>query len=177
VLLITTNPYYGQLSYPGEKVTFDFANSMRTASGLAAQKSMRFELLCGDPITLGTFHDGYFKKNGSTDSVKATAATKECLDFVAELKGATVHQVSRVPKIQFAVIGNVVLEFILDSGEGNTDIQRYKRTHEKVVADRYDAFFKELTQLYKEHGAALNAYASPEATTTTGSVRAAEKGR
>jgi hypothetical protein len=46
----------------------------------------------------------------------------------------------------------VVLEFILDTGEGNTDIQRYKRTHEKVVADRFEGFFEELTQLFAENG-------------------------
>lgn len=165
ILLITTNPYFGQLSYPGEKSTDDFANSMRTASKRAAANSMRFEILCGSASALASFHEAYFKKNGMTEPDKAQAATSESLEFISELKGATIHQVRRVPKIQFAVIGNVVLEFILDSSEGHTDIQRYKRTHEKVVADRYEAFFEELTQLYKENGRSAETAMAPQPTT------------
>ncbi|PYS25140.1 MAG: hypothetical protein DMF72_02575, partial [Acidobacteria bacterium] len=165
VLIVTTNPRFGLLSFPDKEFTRDFAHAMQDAAdnvkisrrGNADNKFM-LEILCGDEETLNQFHQTFYKATDVGDNrVKdATDATKDFIDDLGHRAlgkpghDGIVFEVNEILKTQFAVVGNVVFEFMMETPGLQTEIHQTRRIREKVVCDRFRDLFDLLKQL-SEH--------------------------
>jgi hypothetical protein len=156
--LLTNNPYFGLISFPGEPRALgfraaiaDLAERVRAASqppnagGRRAELKMR--VICGDRRVVAAFNDLYFRKD---QSAAKASADRESEDLIAELERAGTKCVVRVhaelAELQYAIIGDVVFEFILESPRDpsartrKSQIRYTNRIEDGVVAARFARF-------------------------------------
>ncbi|MCO6438156.1 MAG: hypothetical protein J5J06_13765 [Phycisphaerae bacterium] len=159
-LLVTTNPWFGMLSNPNAAWTQEFreglerlAHAVRTCEEKKAVRRFVFGILMGDAARLKEFHGLYHSDlNGDAREKAVEEATKKLNEFVAILKqyGANDNQIrakASVPAIQFAIIGNVVFEFILDTVGGATEVHRARMLRERVLCERFVQTYSVLESL------------------------------
>lgn len=149
-LLVTTNPWFGMLSNPNAAWTQEFREGLErlacAVSTCQKKNSVRpfvFGILMGDAARLKEFHDLYHSDlKGAAKDQAVVDATRRLNEFIAILKqyGANDSQIcakTSVPAIQFAVIGNVVFEFILDTVGGATEVHRARLLRERILCERF----------------------------------------
>jgi hypothetical protein len=168
VFLVTTNPYFGHLSFTGDVESTDrFADAMRHAAenvhfsgDNADDERFKMEILCGDRQAIQGFHQTFYGKAGAQadqNDSKVVKASHETEHFLSELQAKAdpmatgtpnlISRAEKIPKTQFAIVGNCVFEFILETPGYQSEIRRARRIREKVVCDR----FRETFELLKEH--------------------------
>ena len=152
VAIITTNPFFGCLSYKDENFTGELSaqlfkmaaavgESVRNSSGHAGgRRNSRFEIICGDTAALQAFHEEFYAMDPRKQEL-ADERTKWTNDRLAELENRAgaeiVTRVKVVPPNQFAVVGDVVYDFTLESfGQRSeifdTDVKQDRRTARKA---------------------------------------------
>lgn len=153
-LLVTKNPLFGQLTFPGEKITEDFKNALVELATRVPQ-GVSLGIVCADEPTLTAFHEQYFKDKGASAATKTENANSETTAFLDEITRkagrCVIRRVTDVPPIQFAVIGNRTYEFFLETTDGSTDIQRSQQIDEGRTARRFAEFFEQLSKQGAEH--------------------------
>jgi hypothetical protein len=162
IYLITTNPFFGKLSFPTDEFTIDFENTLLKAAKWVAEcknaggsTQMDFQILCGDNCALEQFHRAFYRNGTSGDAeadpraVEATRSAAMLLEEMVKRAGGSpiLHRVKGIPKMQFAVVGNTVFEFILDNPGFQSEIHRARRIREKVMCDRFVETFQILKEL------------------------------
>jgi hypothetical protein len=162
VFLVTTNPYFGKLSFPFDKVTQKFEDAMshnakhvKSSSSPDRTEGFQMEVLCGDLSAIVKFHQIFYRGKGevvaATDDNQVVKASQDTEAFIRRLNEDAgceiVHRAQRVPKTQFAIIGNVVYEFILEAPGFQSEIHRARRIGDKVACDRFLETFRLLKDL------------------------------
>jgi hypothetical protein len=159
IYILTTNPFFGHLSFPTEKYTIAFEDSLRTASKWVSEcrrvgpgngSEFDFQILCGDETALNEFHRVFFGTPdqpaavGNAEVAQATKAVEDLLSELATKAGTSeiIHRIKRVPRIQFAVVGNTVFEFALENPGFQSEIRAARRIREKVMCDRFVETFQ-----------------------------------
>lgn len=154
IFLATTNPCFGYLSFPHSKEERGFANAMGDAGkNVAASRgkgarTFQMKVLCGEESLVHSFNEAYFKnaEPGLTEE-KRTEAVKDADEHTekfisgldANAKEAVVKRQKNLPTVQFAVVGNVVLEFILlePRSGASTGLAGARRIEDRLVCDRF----------------------------------------
>lgn len=156
-LLITTNPMFGQLSFPHADEAEDYSNALvNLAHCHAADPMFKMEILCGTREELDRFHAKYLGLNPDSLSddqrkkvEKLTAAVEAKIEHLnREAQNIVVKRCMRIPHVQFAVVGNTVFDFVLESGDGHTEVHRVRMSAEKMIADRFEEFFRVIESAY-----------------------------
>ena len=159
-LLVTTNPWFGMLSHPSATATIEFKEKLARLA-LATQNCratngppFRFGILMGNPERVRAFHENYFTHltDEAARSDAVDTADKKLDGFVRELvqAGAYDSDIMRkasVPAFQFAVIGGVVFEFILDTVDGATEVRRARILRERLLCERFVQTYGVLREL------------------------------
>jgi hypothetical protein len=120
----------------------------------------QFEIICGSEKTIDLFHRTYYRRGAGglapSRDPDVLEADRTAERFIRELSGAArtgiATRVRAIPKTQFAVVGNVVFEFILDAPgrRAPTEINRARRIEEAVTCNRFAETFKILKQLPRQ---------------------------
>ncbi len=154
VLIVTTNPCFGLLSFPDEKFTEDFADEMRHAASnvnRGAEKDgekYKMEILCGSPEIIMQFHRNFYKTPGDLRIEQKSQKTETFIKVLETEAGTNiVSRANEILNTQFAIIGNVVFEFVLETPGHETEIHQARRIREKVVCDRFRELFDLLKRL------------------------------
>ena len=153
VLLATTNPYFGLLSFPDTIEERRFANAMCDAaknvrSSANGNRKFQMRILCANADHVHSFNDDFFKKaepaQSEDERKQATKTADERTEkFVSDLETYAADQVvkrqSAIPMLQFAVVGNVVFEFILLEPRtgASTGIAGARKIEDRLVCDRF----------------------------------------
>jgi hypothetical protein len=161
VYLVTKNPFFGRLSFPTEKFTERYtdalghvATAVNLAKNTGAVHDFDVQFLCGDSEALNEFHSMYFPssdplKRFSDEALAATAETESLLEDLKKKAGGKdiTKRIHNVPETQFAVVGSVVFEFILESRGSQAEVHSCRRIRDQVVCDRFVDTFKLLKLL------------------------------
>jgi hypothetical protein len=163
IYLVTTNPLFGKLSFPSARVTQQFEDAMRHNAAHAGRSGdngrdnsgFSMEILCGNADAIRIFHRTFFRGKGEElaaaddhQVVRACEETERVIRSLNEASGSViVHRAARVPKTQFAIIGNIVYEFILDAPGFQSEVHRARRIGDRVACERFLETFKLLRDL------------------------------
>src|SRR5205085_3425207 len=128
VYLVTNNPYFGVNSYPGKKVTLKYKNVFdeladrltvlsRTRSNHPTFQGFKFKVICADAENIAKFNAHYYTAETQDAKLDADSSTEEFILHLSTAGGE--GSFLRIPRaiadVQFAVIGDVVFEFILSA--------------------------------------------------------------
>lgn len=145
VLLITKNPYWGVLSYPDEDFTGQFRVAIELLAKQAKEHLVKFEVLCGRPETIRAFNAEILHQADDNPLViERCNDTRKFIEDVSRLaEGEKIfHEAREIPKLQFAIVGNVVYEFILSAGVQQSEIHRARCIREKRTCERFVETFE-----------------------------------
>jgi hypothetical protein len=153
VIVFTTNPYLGNLSFPNDLLTRRYRDVMLRLAWLVGKNQMHLEVACGDQAALVRFHAARYGAGTTKDSVEellkypnVASATATANEFLADLnKEAGTTVVRRLPQIstmQFIVISDVLLEFILSAEDKRTEVRRVRRSEDALSSNRFIEFFR-----------------------------------
>ncbi|HVF58885.1 MAG TPA: hypothetical protein VNJ70_03620 [Thermoanaerobaculia bacterium] len=158
-LLVTTNPWFGMLSSPHSKSTTEFREGLeRLAHAVTSCKNSKprgftFGILMGDAERLKEFHELYFSDlSGAAKDAAVQGATDKLNGLIDTLlkygvDRDNIKEKVSVPAFQFAVIGGVVFEFILDTVGGTTEVHRARMLRERVLCERFVQTYRVLEAL------------------------------
>lgn len=164
VFVITTNPFFGILSYP----TSDFTTKYRLAlHGIAdcVKSSLNynqihnhvqgadfcFEIICGDNEALLEFHTNFYGNtpDAANRAQQTTNLVEQEIQHIQQAAGNQIifTRVRQIPPTQFMVIGNLLYEFTLETAEGRSEIYDTDVKEERRACDRFAQTFRVLKQL------------------------------
>ncbi len=161
IFIVTTNPYFGILSFHGDKEEQDFKLNLLGASDYVKKTSAQkdgekyvLEVICGDSNQIIKFNEHFYKEHEpGTDSAaeikRSNDATEHFIKSIEDNTGAgSIIRTSVIPEVQFAIIGNVVYEFILlpPRKESPTGIMGARRIADRAICSRFVNQFKVLQQ-------------------------------
>lgn len=159
-LLVTTNPWFGMLSHPYAASTQEFreglerlAHAVKSCHDSNSPRPFIFGILMGDDTRLREFHSLYFSDLPDDEKVAAVEeATDKLKGFVDILHSfgvdrARIQHKASVPAFQFAIIGSVVFEFILDTVGGATEVHRARIVRERLLCERFVQTYRVLESL------------------------------
>ncbi len=146
--LITTNPFFGTLTYPDEVVTTTYRNAIlslaaacRDSKDTSPGHPIEFQIICGNPAARLSFHQSFFasEKEPAKLAAKLKAAGDRSDQFLSDLTnfGVSVKFVAKVPPTQFMVIGDTVYEFTIESQDQATEILYTDLKEDRKAADRF----------------------------------------
>jgi len=149
-LLVTTNPWFGMLSSPSAPSTQEYreglerlAHAVKSCQDAKSTRKFKFGILMGNDERLSDFHGLYFSDLAESAKAEAvTGATNKLQEFLNILRtygvpAEDIQPKASVPAFQFAVIGGVVFEFILDTVGGATEVHRARVLRERVLCERF----------------------------------------
>jgi hypothetical protein len=178
VILVTNNPFFGIISYRGENEAQEFKNAFDALADLIKDEKAKdhdesgfyVKLICAEETGLKDFTAPYFEP-GDNDSEdrkeelqkKGDNVVKESEEFIKSLKdrmGAEciVRSPIKISEAQFAVIGDVVFEFLLEPPDTaksswrarGSNINETNRIEDSGAADRFKRFARFLEELIKD---------------------------
>jgi hypothetical protein len=164
VYMVTTNPLFGQLSYPTLRATKDFADHLRNLAmdardDEAHERHLRFEILCGTREAIKSMHDTFYSKKieenpveGQQLSSRKTAEAEAAIQDIAECGpygSPVIYRLHRVPPTQFMIVGNKVFEFILEPTRLRSEIHNTEVHEDSRTCDKYIKTFN----IFKDLGA------------------------
>jgi len=166
--LITANPFLGILSYPDDDDTNSFLGSLNRLKTIKViEKSnqntdkFKFEIICANKENMKDFHLDFYSKREinqnkfeTVENIELPKETKEkienanvitenLLEEFAYDSHSIVTRVNSVPKFpQFAIIGNTVFEFTLETTSPFTEVTETHIVVDRKRADMYEETFK-----------------------------------
>ncbi|MBS1983442.1 MAG: hypothetical protein JST16_04650 [Bdellovibrionales bacterium] len=163
-LLVTTNPFFGRVSFKSAECTTRYTDALRhlaTAASEVLQKSggnaghrLDVRILCGTRKALEDFHSIYFPpQTGQAISTEAANASDDAESLLAQLlhesgaAGLLIERRDTIPRTQFAIVGNAVFEFVLTSPGSQTEVHTTRLLREAVVCQRFIETFEILLKL------------------------------
>lgn len=168
VVLVTNNPYFGIISYKGRPLTTDFETAFHRLAGrieaegeagfVASRSGFRLKIICADKQRLSEFVASYFVGNDAQIKIdEAINKSEEFIEHLIQKAGAesVVRIPMRVSEAQFAVVGDHVFEFFLDSQDETnmlwkkrgSNIRATNMIHDRGAADRFERFAQFLEEL------------------------------
>jgi len=157
--LVTNNPFFGVITYPDKTESRDFRLAVEgIAACIRDHRNQRPErrkgqgivmkVICANESRLAEFNARYFDASAAEELKAANIASEKFLtDLIGDVgEGAIVRIGTAVGEAQYAVIGDVVFEFLLESPHGpgaktrGSDIASTTRIEDKAAADRFERF-------------------------------------
>jgi hypothetical protein len=157
VYLVTTEPFLGRLSYPHHSCSETFLANLRKladASALSleahgATDALRFEVLCGDTVTIRNFYNNFYRQSHLPQEkienrVQDTEADIANMNARLAKVGSSgpFYRVSRLPPLQFMVVGNKLFEFTLESQKSMSEIFNTQVVHDTRFCTKYIQTFE-----------------------------------
>ncbi len=160
VILVTNNPFFGVVSYRGMPVSNHFKNAFDAlADQIKAQREQpdsgfKVKLICANSSVLAQFVDLYFEETESSEM-----ASEAFIESLSERMGteSVVRAPIKISEAQFAVVGDVVFEFLLEAPAlvpdkkvrkaRGSNIRATNRIEDRDAADRFERFTYFLEEL------------------------------
>ena len=171
VYLVTNNPYFGVISFPGKAVTDQFMDAFdglcrrvktfRDNQDPTKGEGFKVKIICANEEHLKKFNSNYF---GNGEDVELKKSIDDSETFIKHLKDSMGEDsVIRIPleidEAQFAVVGDVVFEFFLESPNASdskrsrgSEIRNTNRVQDRTVAARFERYTRFLEKLILKNG-------------------------
>ena len=149
--LVTTQPFFGMLSYPTSAQTAQFKSHLIQLADYSKKASpFDMHLLCGDKEAVKQFHAQMVDRLKLLDDEKKRKREAYDLevenaisDLVARSGAGVVVRRPKVPPVQFMIVGNKLFEFTLETGNVQSEI-----FNTQVITDsRYSAAYIEVFKM------------------------------
>ena len=160
LIIVTNNPYFGVLSFArserDKEIAKDFKNAIGSYAEHLEKDDNKVKVICTTDEEMKKFEKPYFSDSEEDERETARIETTRFLTTLKESLGdnAIVRCPLRISDAQYAVIGDVVYEFLLKPA-GNksriTDIDKVVRIEDRDVADRFQRFSEFLVELIELH--------------------------
>jgi len=154
-IFLTSNPFFGILSFPAEKRTSDFMFALE-GYAKAIKKSENIEnesflVVCSDKARLEKFNRSYFQDPDGTDKEDFEESVEESEKLLYEINrilgpASCQRYGTSMEHMQFAIFGSLVFEFVMklgkDKHKGHSEIEYTRRIDDQYVARTYAQFAK-----------------------------------
>ena len=152
-LLVTTQPLFGSLTPIRKELSEHFQSNLRKLATcqrdtIDPESPFSFQIVCGDQPLINEFHREYFGKNDN--EINRMNDVVESLLADLERDSLDTHTVvirkASIPPVQFAIVGNSVFTFSLQTADATTVIDGSRHADIRHVAAyrRTFEFLKEI---------------------------------